>query len=85
METGFPLAQSLDKAHRLGSHHVVTSQNGEVAASAGFGGEVIVWSIKEGQWAEQGKIIGTNLEFSNLFKSYMRLVQMETRRARFGQ
>lgn len=35
----------------------MTSRNGRIAASAGFGGEVKIWSISEsGGWAEEGKI-----------------------------
>lgn len=42
-DPAFPLAQSLDHAHKLGCHHVAVSRNGKVAASAGFGGEVRIW------------------------------------------
>ncbi|KAK2625336.1 hypothetical protein QTJ16_005705 [Diplocarpon rosae] len=56
-----PLVQTLNGAHKLGCHHIVTSRNGKVAASAGFGGEVKIWSISEaGEWAEQGKIVDGN-------------------------
>ena len=67
VEPDFLLVQTLDRAHRLGSHHVATSSNGEIAASAGFGGEVIIWSIQEGVWAEQGKIVGTTFHVTNIF------------------
>ncbi|KAH8685559.1 WD40-repeat-containing domain protein [Tricladium varicosporioides] len=56
-----PLAQTISGAHKLGCHHIVTSRNGRVAASAGFGGEVKVWSISESsEWIEQGKIVDGN-------------------------
>jgi superkiller protein 8 len=56
-----PLAQTITGAHKLGCHHIVTSRNGHVAASAGFGGEVKIWRISEsGEWAEEGKIIEGN-------------------------
>lgn len=59
-EPDFPLVQTIERAHKLGCHHLATSRNGEVAASAGFGGEVIIWSIKEEKWAERGKILDGN-------------------------
>jgi len=55
----FPLAQTLEKAHKLGCHHLATSKDGRVAASVGFGGEVNVWALQDGLWAEEGKIVGT--------------------------
>jgi superkiller protein 8 len=56
-----PLAQTLSSSHKLGCHHIVTSRNGRVAASAGFGGEVKIWSVSEsGEWAEEGKIVDAN-------------------------
>lgn len=54
----FPLAQTLEKAHKLGCHHLAVSKDGRVAASVGFGGEVNVWTLQEGLWAEEGKIVG---------------------------
>ncbi|KAL8831959.1 MAG: hypothetical protein Q9191_000558 [Dirinaria sp. TL-2023a] len=59
-EPDFPLAQVLEKAHKLGCHHLVTSKNGQVAASVGFGGEVNVWGIKDGQWVAEGMIVDGN-------------------------
>lgn len=48
-------------AHKLGCHHIVTSRNGRVAASAGFGGEVKIWSIsKSGEWVEEEMIVDGN-------------------------
>ncbi|KAI9815038.1 MAG: superkiller [Pycnora praestabilis] len=64
-EADFPQIQSLDGAHKLGCHHVVTSRNGKNAASVGFGGEVKVWSMDNdgpsGKWVLEGKIIGARL------------------------
>ena len=57
----FPPSQTLDRAHKLGCHHVTTSKNGLKAASAGFGGEVKIWSVQDGQWTEEGKIVGVDL------------------------
>jgi hypothetical protein len=59
----------LKDAHKLGAHHVAVSANGKTAASAGFGGEVKVWSIDDEstQWALKGSVVGatTLLQFSN--------------------
>ena len=50
----FPVAQSISGAHRLGIHHVCTSRGGpgRVAVTAGFGGEIKIWTCKEatGNW-----------------------------------
>ncbi|TVY19108.1 Meiotic recombination protein rec14 [Lachnellula arida] len=52
-----PLTQTLTNAHKLGCHHIVTSRNGRIAASAGFGGEVKIWNISESsEWEEAGRI-----------------------------
>jgi superkiller protein 8 len=50
----FPLLQTLPNAHKLGCHHITTSSNGLVAASAGFGGEVKIWGCdaESGEWRE---------------------------------
>jgi superkiller protein 8 len=55
---GFPLAQSIKGAHKLGCHHICTSRNGQVAASAGFGGEVKLWQndIGTGEWSSKGPV-----------------------------
>ncbi|PGH05623.1 ribosomal protein L32 [Polytolypa hystricis UAMH7299] len=55
-EADFPIAQSIDKAHKIGCHHVVTSESGIRAASAGFGGEVKVWQYESGMWIEDVKV-----------------------------
>lgn len=60
----FPLLQTIDKAHKLGCHHVATSTNGKMAASVGFGGEVKIWTSENedgtSSWVEQGKIVDGN-------------------------
>ena len=78
----FPLVQSLEKAHRLGCHHLVTSSNGKVAASAGFGGEVKIWaSDDDGQWYERRKIVGADFHFQRLRFS----VERQKRLIRWGR
>ena len=59
----FPLQQTLSGAHKLGCHHLTSSLDGKVLASAGFGGEVKIWTKvtedeqgKGGQWDELGKL-----------------------------
>ncbi|KAF1810028.1 WD40 repeat protein [Eremomyces bilateralis CBS 781.70] len=55
----FPLVQTLNGVHKLGCHHLCTSANGRRAASAGFGGEVIVWELQEdGQWTKLRAVSG---------------------------
>ncbi|KAH0370778.1 WD40 repeat-like protein, partial [Aureobasidium melanogenum] len=55
----YPLVQTLQDAHKLGAHHIALSANGKTAASAGFGGELKVWSIDDesSQWALKGSIV----------------------------
>lgn len=56
-EPGIPLAQSLDGSHKLGCHHLAVSNNGKVAASAGFGGDVKIWKLAEsGGWQPFGEL-----------------------------
>jgi superkiller protein 8 len=58
-DAAFPLQQTLSNAHKLGCHHLTASANGKVAASAGFGGEIKVWSCDSegsGEWSETGKL-----------------------------
>jgi superkiller protein 8 len=52
----FPIAQVLKNAHKLGCHHITTSQNGERAVSVGFGGEANVWKFEDAIWKEEGQI-----------------------------
>lgn len=51
-DAAIPLSQSISDAHKLGCHHLCTSRNGAVAASAGFGGEVKIWAVapETGEW-----------------------------------
>ncbi|KAJ5212699.1 WD40 repeat-like protein [Penicillium cinerascens] len=51
VDADFPLVQSLDGAHALGCHHVVTDAGGTRAVSAGFAGDVKVWSCQDGYWS----------------------------------
>ncbi|KAF3385211.1 Meiotic recombination protein rec14 [Penicillium rolfsii] len=50
-DTEFPLVQSIEGAHPLGCHHIVTDANGSRAISAGFDGNVKVWHSHEGHWS----------------------------------
>jgi hypothetical protein len=57
----FPVIQTLDKAHPLGIHHLVTAKEDKArrAASAGFEGKVKIWSqTEDGEWVEEGEITG---------------------------
>lgn len=57
----FPLVQSLDGAHPLGIHHLVTAKEAPRAASIGFEGKVKIWRADEkGVWAEDGEIVDSN-------------------------
>ncbi|KAM0426937.1 hypothetical protein ACHAPT_007835 [Fusarium lateritium] len=55
-----PLKQSISDAHKLGCHHICTSRSGNVAASAGFGGELKIWQLNKdtGEWSFDGEITG---------------------------
>lgn len=55
-----PLVHSFTNAHSLGVHHVVTSKDGKVAASAGFGGETSLWDLQE--FKQIGNLGGMYLE-----------------------
>ncbi|KAK2071997.1 hypothetical protein P8C59_006378 [Phyllachora maydis] len=48
-EPTYPLVQSLDRAHKLGIHHICTARTGtgNVAATAGFGGDIKIWRRKQ--------------------------------------
>ncbi|KAE8307102.1 WD40-repeat-containing domain protein [Aspergillus transmontanensis] len=56
----FPLVQSIDEAHKLGCHHVVTDGNGLRSVSVGFGGEIRVWSCHDGNWSENKTVSAGN-------------------------
>ncbi|EED20312.1 meiotic recombination protein Ski8/Rec14, putative [Talaromyces stipitatus ATCC 10500] len=49
----FPLVQTIEAAHKIGCHHVVTSRNGLKAASIGFAGEIKIWINNNGEWSEE--------------------------------
>jgi superkiller protein 8 len=52
-DTDFPLAQTIEAAHKIGCHHVVSSRNGLKAASVGFGGEIKIWNNNNCEWSEE--------------------------------
>ncbi|CRG85593.1 Meiotic recombination protein rec14 [Talaromyces islandicus] len=55
-DADFPLAQTIEAAHKIGCHHVVTSRNGQNAASIGFDGEIKIWACENGTWSEVTKL-----------------------------
>ncbi|XMA12897.1 hypothetical protein WAI453_005688 [Rhynchosporium graminicola] len=65
-----PIVQTLNGAHKLGCHHLVTSLDGSTLASAGFGGEVKLWTCTPSNastdspsgstWVEAGTITDSN-------------------------
>ncbi|KGQ02136.1 ribosomal protein L32 [Paracoccidioides lutzii Pb01] len=55
-ETDFPIAQSIEAAHKIGCHHLATSADGTRFVSVGFGGEVKLWSFVDGMWVEEGGV-----------------------------
>lgn len=59
-DPSIPLKQSIPDAHKLGCHHVCTSRSGNVAASAGFGGELKIWQLNKdtGEWSLDGEATG---------------------------
>lgn len=59
-DPSFPLKQSISDAHKLGCHHLCTSKNGKVAASAGFDGDVKIWALNHdtGEWHGAGGLTG---------------------------
>lgn len=54
----FPLAQSIEGAHKVGCHHIVTDQRGSRAVSVGFGGEIQVWTCRDGTWSKDDTALG---------------------------
>ncbi|KAK0947195.1 Ski complex subunit Rec14 [Friedmanniomyces endolithicus] len=57
-EHQYPLIQILEGVHPLGSHHICTSLDGRVAASAGFNGELKLWKCSEyGRWSSAGEVV----------------------------
>jgi superkiller protein 8 len=59
-DTEFPLVQSIDDAHEIGCHHIVTDARGSRAISAGFDGKIKAWSCQDGYWVADQKVIGTS-------------------------
>ncbi|KAJ5602154.1 hypothetical protein N7510_011688 [Penicillium lagena] len=59
-DTEFPLVQSIEDAHKVGCHHIVTDAKGQRAASAGFAGDIKIWSCQEGNWSAD-RVITANL------------------------
>ena len=58
-EPDFPLVQTINGAHPLGIHHLVTAKEAPRAASVGFEGKVKIWSSDEqGMWELAGEIVG---------------------------
>lgn len=53
----FPTIQTIESAHKLGIHHLVTSRNGKKAASVGFEGRIRIWKVSEdGVWSAAGEV-----------------------------
>jgi len=48
----FPLVQTIEGAHKVGCHHVVTDGRGSRAISVGFGGEIQIWACRDGTWSK---------------------------------
>ena len=57
-EADFPVAQSIENAHKIGCHHLVTNEDGTRAVSVGFGGDIKVWAYDNGMWTEDFKVNG---------------------------
>ncbi|KAJ5761893.1 Meiotic recombination protein Ski8/Rec14 [Penicillium nucicola] len=56
-DSEFPLVQSIDDAHEIGCHHIVTDARGSRAISAGFDGKIKAWSCQDGYWAADQQLI----------------------------
>jgi superkiller protein 8 len=64
-EPDFPIAQSVEDAHKIGCHHVVTSRSGTKAVSVGFGGEIKAWLFQDGIWVEDRETTSTSIATFN--------------------
>lgn len=64
-------AQVLDGVHQFGSHHVCSSGDGLRAASAGFGGELLVWVNEGGVWQAHKSWKGIVFSFFLLLSSVL--------------
>lgn len=85
-ETDFPLVQTLEKTHKLGCHHLAISNNREIFASAGFCGEVIVWSTKNGKWTEENRVLGAAQSEPGIdVWNFLTVLQTVTMQAKYGQ
>ncbi|EQB44629.1 hypothetical protein CGLO_16601 [Colletotrichum gloeosporioides Cg-14] len=61
-DPAIPITQSISGAHKLGCHHICTSRDGRVAASAGFAGELKVWVVNKdtGEWKLHSEVTDQN-------------------------
>lgn len=57
-DADFPLAQTIEGAHKVGCHHIVVDGRGSRAVSVGFAGEVQIWSCSEGTWSKDNAARG---------------------------
>ena len=73
----FPLAQTLERAHKLGVHHLTTSRNGKVAASVGFGGELKIWNEEDGKWSQSREIVGAGFHIPRLYGQEIIILMLE--------
>lgn len=56
------MAQTLSTTHKIGIHHVATSRNGLVAATAGFDGSCCIYTFSpsDSAWSLSGTITNEN-------------------------
>ncbi|KAF6803429.1 meiotic recombination protein ski8 [Colletotrichum sojae] len=61
-DPAIPISQSISGAHKLGCHHICTSRDGRVAASAGFAGELKVWVVDKdtSEWKLHSEVSDKN-------------------------
>jgi superkiller protein 8 len=60
----FPLIEgegvkAFSRAHKLGCHHLTTSEDGRVMVSAGFGGEIKIWRCQASESESDEAAYGT--------------------------
>lgn len=63
----FALVQSLEEAHKIGCHHIVTDAKGSRAVSIGFGGDIKIWLYHDGNWSEDHTTSGKKLAGCSMF------------------
>ncbi|KKK15069.1 hypothetical protein ARAM_006478 [Aspergillus rambellii] len=63
----FPLVQTIDEAHKVGCHHVVTDARGSRAVSVGFCGEVVIWACHDGTWSKDETASAKNTGFAGVW------------------